>query len=174
MEMNFCRRCGAELTIVQGHVYRCKNNHIVFANASPTVGVFLITPNGNVLLSRRGIEPFKNKLDSFGGFLDGLESLEDGVMRELREELSLEPHEYGPLHFIQSYGATYPYAEEDIPIMSCMFWSHLLTNRPLVASDDVAEIITIAIEDIDESILHNSDTTRAVLQLKSMKERGEI
>lgn len=174
MDMNFCRRCGSALENVENHVYRCANGHTIFANASPTVGVFLIAPDGDVLLSRRGIEPNKGALDSFGGFCDGIESLEQAAVRELQEELSLQPGEYGELHYIKSYGATYRYAAEDLSIASCVFWAKLLTDRSLTPSDDVAEIVKIPIIDIDESSMHSSDTTRAVLDLKDMKARGEL
>ena len=43
-----------------------------------------------VLLIRRGKDPFKGLLAFPGGFLDNNESAEDAVLRELKEECSLE------------------------------------------------------------------------------------
>lgn len=174
MEMNFCRRCGASLIHTGGNAYRCANSHEIFLNSSPTMGVFLLTSDGQVLLSRRGIEPGKGLLDTFGGFVDGLESLEAATERELREELSLEPHEYGEPHYIASYEATYLFGGEYFPITSCVFWARLLTERELMPSDDVAEIVTLPIAAISESELHNDDIVRAVQALKALESEGKL
>ena len=172
--MNFCRRCGTALTRVGDNAYRCVNNHEIFLNSAPTVGIFLIANDGEVLLSRRGIQPGKGLLDAFGGFVDGSESLEDATKRELQEELSLERHEYGDLHFIASYEATYLFGGEHLPIASCVFWADLLTDRRLMPSEDVAEIVKLPITSIDESQLHNDDIVRAVQALKALHAEGKL
>lgn len=174
MEMNFCRRCGTALTHSGGNAYLCANNHEIFLNANPTMGVFLIASDGRVLLSRRGIQPGKDLLDTFGGFIDGAESLEAATARELREELSLEPHEYGDLHYIASYETTYLFGGEHLPITSCIFWTHLHTSRQLTPSDDVAEIVTLPIAEINEADLHNDDIVRAVQALKVLNSEGKL
>ena len=79
MEMNFCRRCGTPLAHKGGNAYTCTNSHQLYVNAAPTVGVFLIADDGQVLLARRGIEPGKGLLDTFGGFADGI-GVEDGYV----------------------------------------------------------------------------------------------
>ncbi|MBI3889273.1 NUDIX domain-containing protein [Candidatus Saccharibacteria bacterium] len=77
MEMNFCRRCAAALTSIVPSVYKCEKGHTLYVNAAPCVGVFFVTEDDQVLLSVRGIEPFKGMLDSFGGFVDDQETVED-------------------------------------------------------------------------------------------------
>ena len=77
MEMNFYRRCGSKLTNVDRHVFRCDNGHVIFANASPTIGVlFLTEDNKRLILAVRGEEPNKGMLDAFGDFTDSAESFE--------------------------------------------------------------------------------------------------
>lgn len=169
MDMNFCRRCGSSLTNTERHIYHCAKGHTLYLNANPTVGLFLFNESGDVLLARRGIEPNKGMLDSFGGFLDGSESFEDAITREMQEELSLEPNEYGPLHFIASSPASYELDGEHIPLVGCMFWARLLTKRVLTPSDDVAEIVTMPMLDVNEAELHNDDIIHAVKILKDMK-----
>ena len=143
MEMTFCRRCGSKFNESANHIYICANGHTIYANASPTVGIFFVTDDNQVLVSRRGIEPFKGQLDSFGGFLDGKESFEQAAVRELEEELSLMPEDYEPLQYLCSHPGAYPFAGEVIPITSVFFWSRLTTTRPLIPLDDVAEIVSV-------------------------------
>ena len=100
--MNYCRRCGSRLSLVNSHIYKCKSSHIIFANCSPCVGVFLINQRNELLLSVRGIEPKKGMLDAFGGFVDGVEFIEDALTRELSEELGLKESEYDTPQFLGS------------------------------------------------------------------------
>ncbi len=63
---------------------------------TPLVGVGAVVVEENrVLLVRRGQEPLKGKWSLPGGMLELGESLQDGVVREVREEtgLSVEPVE---------------------------------------------------------------------------------
>lgn len=156
MEMNFCRRCGASLKNIENHVFKCENGHTIYANASPTVSVFFLDGD-NVILSRRGIEPNKGTLDTIGGFLDGKESLEAGLAREVREEVGLEPSEYETPIYLCSIADTYHYGDEDNPIVSALFYSTLKTDRSLTPHDDVAEVVVRPLFDIDLNEIGNAD-----------------
>lgn len=165
MEMNFCRRCGTPLTHLQQHVYECENKHILFANASPTVGIFFVTEDNQVLLSVRGIEPRKGMLDSFGGFVDGAEPLEAAVARELEEELGLKPGDYTAPEYLTSGVGNYPYKNEVLPILSSFFWSRLLTND-LQPQDDVAEVATYPLAKVPLEKLHDKDIVHGIKMLQ--------
>ncbi len=58
--------------------------------SSPLVGVgAVVVDQGRVLLIRRGTEPLKGQWSLPGGMLEIGESLESGVVREVREETGL-------------------------------------------------------------------------------------
>lgn len=168
MEMNFCRRCGTKLSNIQDHVYTCEQGHSIFANCSPTVGIFILTSNNDVMLSVRSIEPHKGMLDAFGGFLDGEETLETAAARELREELSLEPHEYEPLRYLISAVGHYPFEDEILSVESALFWTRLINNRKLYPSDDVADIKTVPLNAIDMAQLHDDDIRLGIRKLQAI------
>lgn len=59
-----------------------------YNNAKPCAGAFVVR-NGQVMLVRRGIEPYKHYWDIPGGFLSPDEHPEAGAAREVREETGL-------------------------------------------------------------------------------------
>ena len=173
MEMNFCRRCGKPLTKAAKHMYKCADGHTIFPNSSPTVGVFFVTPDNHVLLSVRGIEPHKGMLDAVGGFLDGEESLEDAARREIREEVQLEPDQYEPFRYLTSCYETYPYQGESLPIASAMYWTRLKGDAQLQPSDDVLEIKSVPLHEVDMAALHADDIRAGIRELQRLFQSNE-
>lgn len=174
MEMNYCRRCGKSLVQENAHTFHCANGHTIFANSSPTVGIFFVTNEGDVLLSKRGIEPHKGMLDSFGGFADYGEDFEEAAIRELREELSLEPEEYEPLRYLTSGVGHYPYQEETHTILSVFFWTRLKTDRQLTASDDVAAIQSFPLHEVNMEQLHDDDIRKGMIELQEIFQKEGV
>lgn len=80
-----------------------------YRNSSPVVGCVIVR-DGKALVTVRGVEPFKGKLDAPGGFLLNGEHPIDGLKREIEEELGIQievgvddcllmaPHEYAHEH----------------------------------------------------------------------------
>lgn len=163
--MNFCRRCGLQLTHVEKHIYTCGQRHTIFANSSPTVGIFFVTDDNHILLSVRGIEPRKGMLDAFGGFVDGAESLEHTIERELEEELGLKKDDYTPPKYLTSATGVYPYSGEDLPVLSSLYWSRLLVDTPM-PRDDVADIATYHLAEVPLEKLHDQDIVTGIKALQ--------
>jgi ADP-ribose pyrophosphatase YjhB (NUDIX family) len=105
----FCLRCGCRLLpIREGGRPRCRCPRCgwtFYGNPIPAT-VALIVRRGRVLLTRRARPPYARTWDLPGGFLEGGESPEAGLRRELREELGIavgrprflgfETDRYGP------------------------------------------------------------------------------
>ncbi len=168
MDTNFCRRCGAKLTSRHDYIFECTNGHTIYANCSPTVGIFFITDKRTILLSRRGIEPHKGMLDAFGGFLDGEETAEQAATRELQEELELDPKDYEPLKYLTSAIGHYPHEDETLSILSILFWTRLKPGIVLAPHDDVAEIVELPFDKIDFSKLHDEDIRVGIRKLQNI------
>lgn len=164
--MNYCRRCGAKTKKIRPFTLSCTNGHSLFINSAPTVGIFLITKDQQVLLARRGIEPHKGMLDSFGGFVDGQESFEESAKRELKEELGLNENDYDELRYLTSATGNYPFEGDVLSVLSCFFYTNIKTDKKLSPDDDVSEIITVPINQIDLSLLHDKDVKAGVVKLQ--------
>lgn len=90
----FCPRCATPLTWVRERrrepkQQRCLNCEFTFYNNPIGATDAVIVRAGKVLLVRRNRQPSKGRYDFPGGFLDGFESPERGVIREASEEVGL-------------------------------------------------------------------------------------
>lgn len=172
MEMNFCRRCGSPLAQDpdQSNAYNCEQGHTIYVNPAPVCGIFFVEPdNKHVLMSVRGVNPGKGKLDTFGGFLDGRENSLEAAYRELREELGLEPTDYEPLQYLTTAAGDYAVGNEDTYITGVFFWSRLHKGVIPEPQDDVAGIRTINIHDVSmDELMHASEIQEALMTLRQV------
>jgi NAD+ diphosphatase len=166
MEMNFCRRCGTALTEKGGGLYVCTKSHRLYVSAAPTSGIFFLTPKNEVILSVRGIEPNKGKLDAFGGFIDAGETAEECLERELIEETGLTPDQYDKPEFLCTVTGKYPYDGEDRLVLFTVFVSQLKVGVVPVAADDVAEIRTLPLDEVAVGDIGNEDVKKAFQKLQ--------
>lgn len=88
----YCPFCGSSLEKkVRGDYwhYTCQNGHLVYENSKPAVGALIEDDRSRVLLTRRAHQPYQGHWDIPGGFLEVGELPEDGIRRELNEELNI-------------------------------------------------------------------------------------
>lgn len=99
----YCPRCAGILEKKKmDHKARLvcsKCRFIVYQNSKPCVGALVVEGN-KVLLTSRGIEPYRGYWDLPGGFLEYGEEPQAGLKRELREELGLRAKVE---HFLGAY-----------------------------------------------------------------------
>ena len=174
MEFNFCRRCGEAVEQKSIHHWKCPNNHSTYLNPAPASGVFFLTENNEVIISRRAIDPGKGFLDSSGGFVDNDESAEQAIEREIREESGLTPNDYGELHIFCTAPTGYEFEGEVKRVLSTFFWARLNVDAKPVPSDDVSEIITMQIEYIDVTNFYGEDVKIALVKLKRLILNNEV
>lgn len=163
MEQNYCRRCGEALKPAHHGGYECTTGHVLFSNPAPTVGVFFIDPAGNVLLSVRGIEPDKGRIDTIGGFVEIGETFEQAAQRETEEETGLTPADYGELTYLTSAPNDYAYGGESRSVLSCFYYASLKDDATPVAGDDVASLVLLNPKDINVDDVGSADDVRAGL-----------
>ena len=90
----FCAYCGEKLIEkpFQGknHWYCQPCDRIHYENPFPAVAALLTNQKGQLLLVKRAVEPAKGQWCLPGGFIEIDESIEEAVLRELREETGVE------------------------------------------------------------------------------------
>lgn len=115
MNYNFCPMCGHALQSTpnfhQGKRHCMKCGFIDFNNPRGCVAAILQRKH-EILFVQRAQEPFKFCWDFPGGFLEAGESPEEGLKREMREELQIEIE---PVALFGAYGDHY--GPEGVPVL---------------------------------------------------------
>ena len=137
----YCTQCKNELDLF-GAYPKCNSCNVTYyRNSKPCVGILPIK-DGKVLLSKRGIEPFKGEVDIIGGFLEEGERPVDGVRREAKEEtgLNIEPTEILGM-YIDRYG-------ENGDFTLNIHYLGEVKGGEMKAQDDVASLHWIDIDQV--------------------------
>jgi ADP-ribose pyrophosphatase YjhB (NUDIX family) len=131
-----CPRCAGDLENAGGRAVCDSCGSTFYANSAPCVSALIEDGAGRLLLARRAVEPFRDRWDAPGGFLEEGEHPLDGLRRELLEETGLEGE---PARFVGVWMDVYGDAPEAAATLN-LYWTVRLAGGEPVASDDVAEL----------------------------------
>jgi ADP-ribose pyrophosphatase YjhB (NUDIX family) len=105
----YCPKCGQRsLRQLNAKEFVCEREHCQFTaykNTAAAVAAIIVLNDDKIIMTRRGKEPVKGKLDLPGGFVDADETLEKSLEREVKEELSLRIRD---LSYLGSFPNKYP------------------------------------------------------------------
>lgn len=114
-EFRFCPACGADgLNRPESKRLACPACGFSLYLNSAATATAILTDGDNVLLTLRAKEPLQGYLDLPGGFIEHGEGIEEGLHRELQEELGISVRE---LRYFGSWPNTYPY--EGVTYQTC-------------------------------------------------------
>jgi len=116
-----------------------------FMNPAAAVVAFITNSRGELLVERRKNEPAKGTLDLPGGFADTLETAEEGIAREVKEETGLT---VVSTRYLFSQPNVYRYSGLDIQTLDLFFECRVEDDARPVAADDAAECLWLAKDDI--------------------------
>lgn len=167
-EMLHCRRCGSYLQRRnEGAIFSCKNDHIIFDNPRPAVGVILMQDTETIILGVRSRQPHAGAYDTVGGFVDIGETPEQALEREIHEELGLHSSHYTQPRYLCSATTLYPYKGEAIPVVSLFFVATLIApDTPLHPGDDIGAVHIQPLADLSLDNFPQSDVRSAILYAK--------
>lgn len=129
----FCPYCSARLTRreledrLRLYCRGCQT--IIYENPVPATCVVVGSPEGEILLVKRAVDPKKGHWCLPGGYLELDESPADGAIRELREETGLNGAISRLLGAIQAHSDLYGF------LVMVGYWVEAYDGR-LVAGDD--------------------------------------
>jgi NADH pyrophosphatase NudC (nudix superfamily) len=145
--MLYCPSCGkASFSEMEQLRYVCTDCRFeIYRNVAAAVGV-IIRCHENILFTVRADDPGKGMLDLPGGFVDPGESLEAAARREIREELNIE---LPGLVYVFSEPNVYPFRGVTYHTLDAIFETRLHESPVMTASDEVAGVAWLSIEDLD-------------------------
>ncbi len=143
----YCPVCGSDHFVLNNEKSkRCESCGFVFyVNASAAVAAFVLNAKGELLVCKRAKDPAKGTWDLPGGFVDGNESAEEAMKREIREELKAEVTE---VSYLFSLPNEYEYSGMTIPTLDMFFACKLDDYDNLQASDDVEACFFVALSEL--------------------------
>lgn len=132
----FCFWCAGKLKNQKGKVLLCANcGKKTYIDPRPVNGAIIENENGKILLVRRAIDPGKGMWDIPGGFLELGETVEEAMIRELKEETGIETEfKYftSTIDLYEFQGIVYP--------LSCVIFHGKIKDQNFRAGDDASEI----------------------------------
>ena len=134
----FCPRCAApNPEIKEERCLVCLHCDLTFYfNTAAAAGAFILYED-QVILCERARAPKKGLIDIPGGFIEPGETVEEGLRREIYEEIHVD---VGPLHYLGSAPNFYPYRDVPYQTADLFFVAPLASLEGLKAQDDVASI----------------------------------
>ena len=134
-----CLLCGSDLIKTESHLECSSCGLPNYLNPAPCNTCIIENDKGEILLVRRGIEPFKGMWDLPGGFIQPGETFEESVKRELQEELSVKVE---LIKIIDGYNDIYIYESKEQKIVSptiCFVVAVKVVSGTLTPGDDITE-----------------------------------
>ncbi len=149
MDLQYCYMCGGELKPGKEHALICQScGRVLFKNPKPAVAIVLFSPDGKMILSVRGIDPAKGKLDTLGGFVDMGETFEEALYRELEEEAGLKKSDISDVEYIGSVSHPYTWGPDEVEVLSA-YYRGVIKEKPAQGYDDVESFVNVDLEKLD-------------------------
>ncbi|MFA5328747.1 MAG: NUDIX domain-containing protein [Prolixibacteraceae bacterium] len=135
--LKFCPKCGsAHFPATGERSFTCSDcSFNYYANTSAAVAVLLFNEKGELLFTRRAIEPHFGKLDLPGGFIDPMETAEQAAIREIQEELGISVHS---LQYFCSHPNEYVFSGFSVFTLDLAFLAKTETLTEMIAMDDIS------------------------------------
>lgn len=132
-----CPRCGKPRAQArEASVFRCADCEFIYYFNPATAGAaFILNEKREALFIHRAKDPAKGKLALPGGFIDFGETAEEGVRREIREEVGLE---VDGLRYLCTQPNHYVYQEVTYSVLDFFFIAAARADATVRALDDVA------------------------------------
>ena len=156
-----CPACGSErFNLHNVKSKQCEScGFVYYVNASAAVASFIMNASGDLLVCRRGKKPEKGTLDLPGGFVDGDESAEEAVSREIAEELQAKVTK---VKYLFSLPNEYEYSGLTVPTLDMFFECTLEDLTNLQPSDDVADCFFVPVKDLKPELFGLKSIRKAV------------
>ena len=160
--LKYCPSCGSGLFKPgTSKSFKCSScGFEFFINSAAAVAAVIENEAGQILLTVRGVEPAIGALDLPGGFVDPMESAEEAIKREIKEELNLE---IAITNYLISFPNEYVYSGYSVFTTDIGFACQVKSFENIKVADDIAGYQFFAPKEIDFNKI-SSNSIRKILK----------
>jgi mutator protein MutT len=163
-KFRFCPVCGSAHFVVNNFKSKkCEDcGFTYYANPCSATAAFIINDKEEMLVVRRAKEPAKGTLDLPGGFCDMGETVEEGMIREIKEETGLEVRD---IKYLFSSPNEYMYSGMGIHTLDMDYLVRVHGDSiAITAEDDAAEAMWIPINKVNPAEFGLTSIRNAVIR----------
>ena len=163
-KFKYCPVCGSAHFVVNNFKSKkCEDcGFIYYANPCSATAAFIVNDKEELLVVRRAKEPAKDTLDLPGGFCDMGETVEEGMIREIKEETGLEVTD---IQYLFSSPNEYVYSGMGIHTLDMDYLARVHCDSVAVtAHDDAAEAMWIPINKVNPAEFGLTSIRNAVIR----------
>ena len=141
--IHYCPKCSSsEFSFKEDQSFLCnKCNFQLYINSAAAVAALIVNDKGEILFTKRAVEPHKGMLDLPGGFADIMETAENALSREIKEELNLDIKNH---HYFMSSPNEYIFGGLSVFTLDLAYICQLKTFNDIHAKDDISSYEFIA------------------------------
>ncbi|NOU60653.1 NUDIX hydrolase [Marinifilum caeruleilacunae] len=135
--IRYCPKCGSiDFNFNRDNSFLCGicSFHL-YINSAAAVAALIVNEAGELLLTRRAIEPQFGMLDLPGGFVDVMETAENAIHREIKEELNLKIRE---MNYFMSFPNEYVFGGLSVFTTDLAFICQIDSFESIQAKDDIS------------------------------------
>lgn len=163
-KFKFCPVCGSPRWTE--HNFKSKQcgdcGFVYYANPCSATAAFIVDDEGRLLVVRRAKEPAKGTLDLPGGFVDMGETVEEGMIREIKEETGLD---ITNIQYLFSSPNVYVYSGMGVHTLDMDYLARVHGSVPVIkAADDAAEALWIPIAQVNPAEFGLTSIRNAVIR----------
>jgi ADP-ribose pyrophosphatase YjhB (NUDIX family) len=137
--------------------------YIYFHNTAAAVAA-IVEIGGKILLIRRAHEPRSGFFDLPGGFVDYKESIDEAIVREVREECNLEITD---LRYFGSFANVYNYCNVEYFTADAFFLCKPVNVKTLALSDENSEFVIVDAKAVVRNTIAFDSIKAAIEKYKS-------
>jgi len=156
-----CYHCGSgSIRRIRPTAFECEDcgGHLFINPVSAAAGI-LIDRAGRVLLIKRAHEPAKGRFGLPGGFLDPGETAEEGLSREVKEEVGMDVSDW---EYLCGRPNHYQYGQTVYHVLDLFFVARVASFDGAAALDEVESLAFVPLEEIELESLAFPSVRQAV------------
>lgn len=170
-DFKYCPQCGnAHFRENDAYSKRCMQcGFVYYANAAAATVAIILNEQGELLCVVRDRQPAKGTLDLPGGFVDPGESITQGLVREVQEEVGADVVAY---EFLFSFPNTYPFCGHVVHTSDAFFLCRVASLQSISARDDATNAQWIPLSEVDPTRFGLASIRQGVERFLAMQQGG--